>query len=207
MKRLVFAVVLVLLASRAVRADVPPAPAPPPAPGFDPTTPAAPPATPAAPPTASARRWYGWQILATDAATAAVWVGAARTGLAPLFVLGAVTYIASGPLIHDANDHDAVVIPSLVARVAAPLVGIAAAAFLELSVCPSPPDGGYFYTSCQRQGGLIALAAPMLVTSLVDIAFSWTPARDTSKTSDVAWTPTLTPTSGAGAALGFAGKF
>jgi hypothetical protein len=202
MKRILLAVMLVFLFSPTARADVPGAPAPTPADAFVPDSSAAPSAAPE-------RHWYGWQILLTDTAASLTWLGAAKSGLQPLYVLGAMIYVGGGPAIHFQHKHQDVVVPSLVARLAAPVVGVLGVIVVETSVCSPVTDGGFFYSSCQRKGAVAALLTPMLLTSIVDIAFARTPARDvpSAKTSDFAWAPTLAPTSGAGATLGFVGRF
>jgi hypothetical protein len=194
---------LVLTFARSARADVPPVPppAPTPADALDPETPRTVSATPE-------RRWYGWQILATDAVAGAIAFGAVKTRLPPLYLLGALIYVGGGPAIHRQHDHHAAVVPSLVARLIAPVVGIVGIIVVETRVCSPVTDGGFFYSTCQQRGAVAALAAPLLVTSLVDAAFSWTPARDapTANGPDVAWA--LSPASnGAGATLGVVGRF
>jgi hypothetical protein len=191
---------LALVASRSGQADVPSAPAPASADAFDPEAPG----TRVA---GSERHWYGWQILASDAVAGATTLIAVKTRLPPLYLLAALIYVGGGPAIHRQNDHHAAVVPSVVARLIAPVVGIAGVVLVETSLCPPVNDGGFFYSTCQQRGAVAALAIPLVVTSLVDVAFSWTPPRDAPNKSDFAWAPTLAPTRGAGATLGFVGRF
>jgi hypothetical protein len=185
---------------RSARADVPAVPPP-----LEDSAESMPPAPS---PPAPERRWYGWQILAADVAASLAWVGAAKSGSPPLVVLGELIYVGGGPAIHAQHSHRAAVVPSLIARLVAPVVGVMEVVLVETVICSPGPDGGYFYSSCQREGAVAALLAPMLVTSIVDIAFAWTPVRDAPPANDLAWLPTLSPTTaGKGAALGIVGRF
>jgi hypothetical protein len=199
----VLAVGLVLTFARSARADVPQAPTAIPSAADAPD-----PETPGTRVLVPERHWYGWQILAADAVAGATAVVAVKTRLPPLYLLAALIYVGSGPASHRQNDHHAAVVPSLVARLIAPVVGIAGVVLVETSICPPVTDGGFFYSTCQQRGAVVALAIPLVLTSLVDVAFSWTPPRDAPNKSDLAWAPTLAPTeTGNGATLGVFGRF
>jgi hypothetical protein len=170
--------------------------------------------TPAPPaPGEPEREWYGWQVLASDALVAASWIGAAKGGGAAVFLLGEVTYVLGAPILHVVNNHNSAVVPSLLARLAAPVGGAALLYYINTSVCDQPTDGGFIYTDCQKVGAFVGLL-PMLVTTIVDAAYSWRPrpaappATAKENTTAFAWAPTVAPANaGAGATLGLVGRF
>jgi hypothetical protein len=177
------------------------------APKLDPEAPA---------PHEAPQRWYGWQILAADAVTAGIWVGAVRSHdrSTPLVALGAVPWLLAPPLIHVLHERRSAAGRSLLTRLAAPMIGALGVLFVETQVCGDVVDGGYFYSDCQRQGALAALAVPMLAASIYDIVTAWT-ARPMAQPDDawprrpppsVAWSPTVAPSQN-GASVGFVGTF
>jgi hypothetical protein len=76
------------------------------------------------------RKWYGWQILISDGASAAMFLGSIG-GESSLIASGAVGYLVVPPIIHAAHRRGGVGWGSLGIRVGTPLLGLMVASASE----------------------------------------------------------------------------
>ena len=195
---------LLLLAGTAA-ADEPVAP---------PSAPPAPVSTPAEPPAPS--RWYGWQTLSADAATALTTVLVVQTGNAGLAAtnLGA-GFSLGGPIVHLAHGRPLVALGDLAIRAGGVVLGALVAEAAFNCHAPSGPPGSEnddhgAYGICQdlavAYGGAIAGVAAIVVDAS---ALSWDkPSTGSAATVGRSFTlePTLTLTRDQ-AGLGIRGTF
>jgi hypothetical protein len=80
-------------------------------------------APPLSEPEKGQRTWYGWQILVSDAASAATFLAGAKIDSSGVVGLGVAGYLAGGPAIHFGHGSFARGMASLGFRVGAPIGG------------------------------------------------------------------------------------
>jgi hypothetical protein len=159
-------------------------------------------------------RWYGWQLLASDAVAAGLWALALHentsSGLSPaLYLTGWGTYALGAATIHFANERRDLAVGRGLLRAAAPPLGFV----FGLGIALSESCGGLSSDGTSDgcwYGAWAALLAPILATSIYDIATARAPAPADAwprrPPPSVAWTPTLAQ-SPSGATVGFVGRF
>jgi hypothetical protein len=150
------------------------------------------PPSPATPAPKTQARWYGWQILASDAVFASlsiVTVATSQGGNVDAEVgLVGLGYLLDGPIIHAIHRRYVASALSVGARLALPLIGagIGAAAARCPPDIPSAQDDYYPPDPCWAP---LAFAATgfltgMIVASIVDsAAFSWEQVPGTADTA------------------------
>jgi hypothetical protein len=144
-----------------------------------------------------APRWYGWELILLDAASVATFEEGDFGRSTPLMLVGGISYVALGPIVHAANGRKDRVVSSLLLRLAAPVVGVAAAIVIGR----------------QNDAVYTTLYIPIVAVSLFDaIRASRLPedavASSPASAAQVAWLPTIAPTVvGAGATVGLVGAF
>jgi hypothetical protein len=119
------------------------------------------------PPPKSRVEWYGWQTLGLDAVAGGVLMASESV---PLLALpGYLGFLVTGPLVHGAHHHDAVIGPDVLLRLAVPLVagGIGLA---TVRCDPNPPTLGAALGDmfCPALGGVRGLGLGMAAVSLFD---------------------------------------
>lgn len=143
------------------------------------------------------KRWYGWKILAVDAASVAVLAAGADDGL--FTTVGAGGLVLGAPAVHLSHGHGGRALGSLGLRVAAPtVVGLVA-----LAACSNDDEEGAAFGCLGHFAmGFTAGAGAAMIIDLVR-------ATDEIEASPPA-APALAPVlavSEAGAQLGLAGRF
>jgi hypothetical protein len=108
-------------------------------------------------------KWYGWTILATDAAGIAVMATGLGVRSDGFTALGFATYTFGASVVHAANDHPGAIFPSVFFRLVLPLaLGLAGA------------NSGHWQDRCHGDectgyGFAVGWAGGMLVASAIDI--------------------------------------
>jgi hypothetical protein len=185
-----------------------------PSPSAGPTAGASPTASPIA--GATPPKWYGWQILISDAAVAGTWVGADAKGSEGLAVLGALGYFLGAPIIHGEQGRLTAAYGSLGLRLGAPLIGALVGLLIGTAACPTPamPDQEVSISACDARGAEVGFFGTMIAVSIFDIAratktsgeVQWRPDRGRG----FAWAPVVAPTSSGtsfGTSFGLVGRF
>ena len=120
--------------------------------------PAETPAQPA-PTVPTASEWYGWQIMAADAATFTL-AGVSENGVI------ALGWVGSGAVVHAAHGHTARAVGSVAMRTAFPLLGVALGA-ASASGCDHGDGESWCAVGPAIAGGLIGMGAAEII-DLVD---------------------------------------
>lgn len=164
--------------------------------------PGAPPGDPAAP--KSKQRWYGWQTLIVDGASAGAWLLGLGLGTMAIrdraivsgsaYVAGGVGYLLAAPMVHWAHDHVGKGFSSLGLRFGAALAGLTGGALLRQITGDKTPG-----TAALIAHALAAASVPVVLDAAVL-------AREKEQIARPSITPLLMPQRG-GAALGLAGWF
>jgi hypothetical protein len=121
--------------------------------------------------TESARRWYGWQTLATDAAAIAMassvpltHENTSRTYEGAVIVMTATTYLLGGPVVHVAHDKVGTGAGSLGLRVGCPLL-LGAAGY---ALGGGPGSGGDNGWIGGVMGGIVGGTLGVVVAMTID---------------------------------------
>lgn len=134
----------------------------------------------AALPPAVSRRWYGWQIILTDASAVTLTVAGALGEADGLVTLGVLSYLFGPPIVHFAHRNVGRGFGSLGLRLGAPFVG----ALLGVAVA-NCSEGSDF---CGMPEVAVAMTAATLTAVVVDAAVL---AYDVEKKPRRTWTPSL----------------
>src|SRR6478735_5819164 len=131
------------------------------------------------------RRWYGWQTLTSDAASAGLMLGGlqaaegynllggAPLGAKALFTAGLAGYVAGGPAIHFIHKRPAAAAGSIALRLVLPILG--GLLGNSLATCP-PPTGDW--GNCGSREIFLGLGAGTLAAVAIDAgALSWAPVE------------------------------
>jgi hypothetical protein len=125
----------------------------------------------------------------------------------PLFLGGLLAFGVGGPVFHGTHGRTDALPTSLLLRLTAPVVSLLAV--YEIVQTCEPGEGGWGCSFTSATAVTFALVAPLALASVIDAARASTrPTAIRPRPPDLAWTPTLAPTSvGAGATLGLVGRF
>ena len=192
--RLALPLLLVAAAMKPARADV--------IDGEDPVSVV--PLTPAPP----ARIWYGWQVLATDGALAAVTAAALAGDQEDLGEIALLGLLVSGPIVHGVHGKGTRALASLGLRIGLPLAG----GLIGLAIADCPPrDPNAFLDLCgvgeTALGALGGMAAAITIDSIwayEDAAVTPSPTPAPRPSWSVTPTVKVSETS---AGIGLAGRF
>lgn len=151
-----------------------------------------------------ARRWFGWQVLAADAAAGALLLGAAAGGNEELFLAAFAPLAIAGPMVHAAHGDGRGSLASLGLGLGSAVLGGVAGAAARCA-------GG----ACEGEMGALELVSGALVgaligrgaASIVDAAFLSFEDDEVEEEADaVDVFAGVGPTAG-GATLGLGGRF
>jgi len=131
-------------------------------------------------------RWYGWQTLMADGASASL-IAAGLSSETSVAFFGLGTYVFSAPIIHGAHDKGWQGVASLGLRVTLPLVGgVAGGAAADCGA-----GGGMFCGLGETViGGMVGMIGAAIIDSAA-LAYDRVPA---APAGDRAGKPTWTPT-------------
>jgi hypothetical protein len=127
--------------------------------------PAVPEAAPAGASDVRGGRWYGWQVLLSDAAVFGLYGVAAKEGDGGPAVIGTAGFLVGAPLVHAANHQRANTCWSLGLRLAMPVAGF----LVGLAYGAGEPDRGTIPASLVY-GPIYALGG-MAAASVIDVLF------------------------------------
>jgi hypothetical protein len=115
-------------------------------------------------------RWYGWQLLVSDAASISVGVaGASLSGGDDIIPLGVMGYLVAPVVIHATHGQGLRALASVGLRGGLPLVAALAAA-IGASGC-----GSQHYDDCQTSWGIAGLVTGIVTAIAVDAALAREP--------------------------------
>lgn len=152
------------------------------------------PPVPAAPPVMT-RRWYGWQIILTDASAVALTVTGALSESDGLITVGVLTYLFGPPTVHFAHRNVGRGFGSLGLRLGAPFVG----ALLGVAIANCGENSDF----CGMPEAAVAVTATTLTAVVIDAAVL---AYDVEKKPSLSWAPSVR-VSRDGAGLVVGGRF
>jgi hypothetical protein len=155
--------------------------------------------TPAQEPPISELRWYGWQLLASDAATVGLLALSLQGESTPLAAMAFGTYTFAPVGVHLAHHHPGRALLSVGLRIALPIV--LAKALVEGADCA----GSNEYL-CGVGEMYLGVAGGALAASLVDQILSFERYEIASPKHGLSLAPTLQPRRD-GATLGLIGSF
>lgn len=124
-------------------------------------------------PESAAGRWYGWEILAADAASGLAVAGTAgilRLDIGKAILIGSVGYVVGGPIVHLANGEGAGAARSLGLRLVLPVavgmlgagIGALAAGDGRSEICSSERACGALF------GGIIGAGIAIPIAMAID---------------------------------------
>lgn len=109
------------------------------------------------------RSWYGYQLMATDAAS----IGLLFAG--PAAPLGGITFFGAPPAIHGLHGNARMAIASPAMRIGLPLVGMVLGSSAER--CERNPDSDF--DMCGLGGAMVGGGIGLLAAMVVDYALAW----------------------------------
>jgi len=119
--------------------------------------------------TPSESYWYGWQTIAADGASLAIFGLGAGTGASVVSWAGAFGVLFGAPAVHVANGRGDIGVLSLAMRVALPLVG-AGIGYAAAGTCHDDPNSHELFGNCflhgfseAGTGALIGLGSAMIL--------------------------------------------
>ncbi len=151
------------------------------------------------------RTWYGWQILISDAVSAALVLGSAEAGIQEASDVATVAFVLGGPVIHVLHGKTRTGLYSLGLKIGLPVGGALIGAAVGSARCRREEDAAFL---CGLGDVAVGLLVGYAVAEVIDVFIlarkyhTRYPSQDESRVI----VPVLRAQHG-GASLGLAGRF